>query len=185
MNCSEIQFLAENEPVSIIGTFNEEVLHLIGGDVGPFEAGVSISVPLWLAIYLKQRHKCRIVCPNWLSVDTLEQTIGREAEDPLFSAVPRHFVAIGHLLFQKAPDDIPDGNRLKTLLKDLCDSRQAKLRTSVHKFIEGQGTSAKVDHLTQMEISSYRPVLLASLDQLRSLNSAMQAVAENLPTGFN
>ncbi len=26
------------------------------------------KVPLWLALNLKQRHKCRIECPHWLDV---------------------------------------------------------------------------------------------------------------------
>jgi len=38
------------------------------GNVGPFVSGLPTEVPLWLAINLRQRLKCEIVLPDWLSV---------------------------------------------------------------------------------------------------------------------
>ncbi len=38
------------------------------GDFGPFNPSMHTKVPLWLAINLKQRHKCRIEAPSWLCV---------------------------------------------------------------------------------------------------------------------
>ena len=38
------------------------------GDVGPLAAGLPVEVPLWMAIMLKQRLKCRIIPPNWMDV---------------------------------------------------------------------------------------------------------------------
>lgn len=38
------------------------------GDLGPFNPGLPVDVPLWLAINLKQRQKCRLLPPEWMDV---------------------------------------------------------------------------------------------------------------------
>ena len=61
MNNAELEMLAEREHVRVVPNFSESTLFLITGDVGPFEAGVPVSVPAWLAVYLKQCYKCRLL----------------------------------------------------------------------------------------------------------------------------
>lgn len=74
MDPAEIEFIAEKTHIQIIPNFNHNnVIHLISGDVGPFRAGLPIIVPLWLAVNLKQRHKCRILTPDWMDVEKLEE----------------------------------------------------------------------------------------------------------------
>lgn len=41
------------------------------GDLGPFNPGLPVEVPVWLALNLKQRQKCRIVPPEWMDVRKL------------------------------------------------------------------------------------------------------------------
>lgn len=36
--------------------------------MGPFNPGLPVEVPLWLAINLKQRQKCRVIPPEWMDV---------------------------------------------------------------------------------------------------------------------
>lgn len=38
------------------------------GDLGPFNPGLPVDVPVWLALNLKQRQKCRIIPPDWMDV---------------------------------------------------------------------------------------------------------------------
>lgn len=38
------------------------------GDLGPFNPGLPVRVPLWLAVNLKQRQKCRLLPPEWMDV---------------------------------------------------------------------------------------------------------------------
>jgi hypothetical protein len=40
----------------------------VQGDFGPFRPQIPAKVPLWLAIALKKRGKCRIQPPNWMTV---------------------------------------------------------------------------------------------------------------------
>lgn len=72
MEPCEIEFLGEKRLVSIVPNFNFDPIHLISGSVGPFRAGLPVRVPIWLAVNLKQRQKCRIVCPDWMEPENLE-----------------------------------------------------------------------------------------------------------------
>lgn len=68
MDPSEVEFLAEKEMVTIIPNFSHDKFYLISGDIGPFNPGLPVDVPLWLAVNLKQRQKCRIQPPEWMNV---------------------------------------------------------------------------------------------------------------------
>lgn len=80
MDPEEIEFIGEKEYISIIPTFNSNVVHLISGDVGPFRASLPVRVPLWMAINLKQQQKCKIQCPDWMEVEHLETVKESEKE---------------------------------------------------------------------------------------------------------
>lgn len=43
-------------------------LNFLQGDIGPLNASLPTEVPLWVAIFLKQRRKCRIQAPEWMDV---------------------------------------------------------------------------------------------------------------------
>lgn len=177
MNCSEVEFIAEDERIRIVPNFNHERIHLISGDVGPFEAGISLEVPIWLGIYFKRRQKCQILPPEWLNVATLESVKKAEVDQSVFTPMPsEHYMEVSHLLITNAPAEIPDGDEVKSLIKDIWDVRMAKLRTSLNIFITEERTVAKVNNLTQFEICQIRRFLTASLDHLHSLQTAMQNV---------
>lgn len=59
---------------------------LFQGDLGPFNPGLPVEVPVWLAINLKQRQKCRLVPPAWMDVGKLQREQGKH-EKPLPSAL--------------------------------------------------------------------------------------------------
>lgn len=58
---------------------------LLQGDLGPFNPGLPVEVPLWLAINLKQRQKCRLVPPEWMDVGELQRGRGKD-KNPRASA---------------------------------------------------------------------------------------------------
>ena len=57
---AENEFFAENELVEIQPNFRGSKLNFISGSFGPFKPAKPINVPLWLAVYLKQRQKCQV-----------------------------------------------------------------------------------------------------------------------------
>ena len=54
----ENEFFSEDELIEIQPNFRGDKLEFISGTFGPFKPAMPIKVPLWLAVYLKQRQKC-------------------------------------------------------------------------------------------------------------------------------
>uniref|UniRef100_A0A8C3PTM9 GINS complex subunit 2 n=1 Tax=Calidris pygmaea TaxID=425635 RepID=A0A8C3PTM9_9CHAR len=88
MEPAEAEFLAEKELVTIVPNFSLDRIHLIGGDLGPFNPGLPVEVPVWLAINLKQRQKCRLIPPEWMDVEKLEEIRDRERKEDTFTPMP-------------------------------------------------------------------------------------------------
>eukprot|EP00794_Sanderia_malayensis_P018834 gene18833-20730_t len=170
MDPSEVEFLAEKETVTIQPNFKEKKLFLMSCDIGPFVPGIPTSVPVWVAINLKQRQKCRVSPPNWMTVDKLTEFRDQEKESEEFSKPPSHcYMELSSMLLSNCADDIPYADDIKTLIKDVWDIRIAKLRKSVDQMIAKQETHGQVDNLTVMEINTMRSLLTNSLDQMHNL----------------
>lgn len=57
---AESEFFAEQELIEIVPNFRGNKLEFIQGTFGPFKPAKPVNVPLWLAVYLKQRKRCDI-----------------------------------------------------------------------------------------------------------------------------
>ena len=51
---------------------------------------------------------------------------------------------------------IRNADQIRSILKDIYDTRQAKLRKSVDMFFQEEYLTAKINHLQQIELSSFR-----------------------------
>ncbi|MBN3316630.1 PSF2 protein, partial [Atractosteus spatula] len=175
MDPSEVEFLAEKEMVTIIPNFSLDKVYLIGGDLGPFNPGLPVDVPVWLAINLKQRQKCRIVPPDWMDVEKLEEIREQERKGEMFTPMPSpYYMELTKLLLNHASDNIPKADEIRTLVKDTWDTRIAKLRLSADRFVSQQEAHAKLDNLTLMEINTIRQFFLESLNHMYKLRTNMQ-----------
>ncbi|XP_069822418.1 DNA replication complex GINS protein PSF2 [Dendropsophus ebraccatus] len=175
METSEVEFLAEKQLVSIIPNFSLDKVYLIGGDIGPFNPGLPVQVPLWLAINLKQRQKCRIVPPEWMDVDKLEEIRDNERREDTFTPMPNpHYMELTKLLLNHASDNIPKADDIRTLVKDAWDTRIAKLRLSADSFVREQEAHAKLDNLTLMEINTIGTFFTESLNHMYKLRTSLQ-----------
>lgn len=85
MDPYEIEFIGENRVVSIIPNFTYDKIYLICGEFGPFRAGLPMNVPLWLGVMLKQKQKCRMVPPDWMDIEVLENIKEEEKRSRLVS----------------------------------------------------------------------------------------------------
>ncbi|XP_013107647.1 probable DNA replication complex GINS protein PSF2 [Stomoxys calcitrans] len=162
-----IEFIGEKSIIGVIPNFSFDPLHLISGSVGPFRAGMPVHVPLWLGIHLRKQQKCRIVPPEWMDMDLLEEIKEEEKRSKFFTKMPsEHYMVEAQLIMSTAPDDVPRCEEIRTIIKDIFDIRESKLRTSIDAFIKGEGTYAKLDNLTLLEMHSVRPILPHSLDHI-------------------
>ena len=118
MDPAEIEFLAEKYTVKIVPNFTSNILYLLEGDVGPFNAGLSLEVPIWLATDLRQRQKCRILQPDWMDIDILEDAKEREKEEALFTELPNPQIFVAaNLILDVATSDISKADEIKTIIK--------------------------------------------------------------------
>ena len=114
---AELEFLAEDTPVSIIPRFSSDGESLICADIGPFEAGVPAIVPLWIAVELKQLQKCNIQTPTWLEKDFLTTKLKAERDSTVFTELHPRYLEIATMLLNVADDDIEDATLLRTILE--------------------------------------------------------------------
>ena len=89
----ENEFFAENELIEIIPNFKGPKFSFMTGTFGPFKPSKPIVVPLWLAVYLKQRKKCIVQIPNWMNFDFLNRVKveDRESQGVFSDCIPYHY----------------------------------------------------------------------------------------------
>lgn len=96
-----------------------------------------------------------------------------------------HYMIISKLILCNAADDVPRSEEIRTKIKDIFDIRDAKLRTSIKTFLQGSGTYAKLDNLTQFEIHTVRPLLPHALDHIARYQRAAIAAERRTNTMGN
>ncbi|XP_063620925.1 probable DNA replication complex GINS protein PSF2 [Cydia splendana] len=180
MDPYEIEFIGENRIVSIIPNFTYDKIYLICGEFGPFRAGLPMNVPLWLAVMLKQKQKCRMVPPDWMDIEVLEGIKEAEKTSRFFTKMPNeHYMVEAKLILGTAPEDVPRAAEIKTIIKDIWDIRMSKLRTSMDALMKAGGSYGRLDHLTMMEINSVKPLLPEAMDELHRIQ---MMTSKNIPS---
>lgn len=93
------------------------------------ESCVLFQVPLWVGVNLRQRQKCRFLAPDWMNKDVLEEVRDEEKTNKFFGPLPNpHMFVAAQLILDVGISDISHADQIKTILKDIWDIRQAKLR---------------------------------------------------------
>ena len=124
--------------------------------------------------------KCKLLPPSWMDLDALVAKKEEETEARGFTQMAsEYYLAVAQLILTTAPQDIPNAQLIKTLIKDIWDLRTSKLRSSVAEFIQQEGKHARLHHLTPMELHTIQPLLPAALDQLHRFSSATTTSAHN------
>ncbi|PWN92341.1 GINS complex, Psf2 component [Acaromyces ingoldii] len=125
---SEVEFLATStEHVHVVPLVRIDRVRLLSGVYGPLRPPTQARVPLWLALNLKKRRKCHIVCPEWLHIDNLRTLLRSEQSNAAFASVPPFYQAIAKVLLESAADDVPAADDVREALKSLREARQSKV----------------------------------------------------------
>ncbi|WWC58592.1 uncharacterized protein I303_101135 [Kwoniella dejecticola CBS 10117] len=166
----ELTFLAEEETIDIVPLFSMTRVRLLSGIYGPFQPPSAAQVPLWLALSLKRKRKCRIVPPDWLGIDRLQTLLKEERENAeSFCSLPRRFIETSKVLLDVAPDDLMQPSTLRSLLKDLREVRQAKIRIGLQSEGVMRGSYLQVTNLTPLELTELKPFLVKAMGIMQSL----------------
>ena len=191
----EIEFNAENTLVTIVPKFKLGVLYMVEGEYGPFVAQTPVEVPLWLAIHLKKMQRANIKTPEWLDVDHLSALLDSEkrVEDgSLLKSLPFHYIEIAQLFFSEAPDDVTDLARLQTIIEDITNIRQTKLRKGMEQVLKQNAHSPEnlarinVGGISALEVNKIRPSFLHGLEtfwKMQNMYKLSQQQAEIYNSG--
>ncbi|KAK6631266.1 hypothetical protein RUM44_005792 [Polyplax serrata] len=172
MEPDEIEFLAEESLITIIPKFSCRKTYLITGEVGPFRAGLPTKVPLWLASDLRRRQKCRIVPPDWMDIEKLNQLNNEEAGSVKFCKIPsENYFVEAKIILGFGIEDNPNFSSIMTAVKDLWDRRKSKLEDSVDVFMNVGRDYVRIPNITAAELSIIRPVLPHAIDFLNRLSA--------------
>ncbi|KAJ6515602.1 DNA replication complex GINS protein PSF2 [Mycena sanguinolenta] len=163
----ELELIACQDLIEIIPLIRMEKTAFIAGAYGPLRPPQRASVPIWMALNLKQKKKCHIVAPEWLSVESLEARIKEETTQAKFTELPFHFAEISRVLLDGASDDLQNPDKLRTLLQDLREARQAKARTGLENL---EHSTLGLSNLSAMEINEIRPFFTQAMAVLRQLH---------------
>ncbi|KAH7100531.1 GINS complex, PSF2 component [Auriculariales sp. MPI-PUGE-AT-0066] len=166
----EVEFIAAEELIDIIPSLRMDPIRLISGVYGPFRPPARARVPLWLASDLKLKKRCRIVPPDWLTVDFLQERLQDEVSKEAFSDMPFRYIETSKVLLDVASDDLVEPDRIRSLLKDLREARQSKSRAGLSSLSDGleQGYF-QLPNISALEIAEIKPFFIKSLSILRKL----------------
>lgn len=163
MTARELEHRAESRLVQILPNFDLTQLELISvlltqGTFGPFEANIPVTVPLWLAVFLKKRHKCRIIPPEWMDLGALRLQLEEERSIATLTAVDFHYLEISSLLLAVAKDDIRQRQLVMNTIEDLFTLRITKLRQRL-KTITSDTRALDLSNVAAMELQTFRRML--------------------------
>ncbi|CAJ1014321.1 putative GINS complex protein [Leishmania utingensis] len=152
-------FMAMEVSATIVPRFSMDRVDCLGGSYGPFAPNYPISVPLWLALYLRQTDTCTIQPPDYLRVEYLRDVIERErTNDQGFESLPFYFYEVAKKLTERGGgggtggggnsgggggsddgDTIPHAVEVVRLVNEIHAMRQQKLKNLMTVF-EAEGS---------------------------------------------
>ncbi|KAH8917931.1 DNA replication complex GINS protein PSF2 [Atractiella rhizophila] len=176
----ELEFIARQEMISIIPRISMPKLRFISAPrpnrtYGPFNPPERATVPLWMALELKKTSKCRIVPPDWLTMERLEEKLNAETSSASFSALPFHWMEISRMLLEVAADDIPRSEKVREILKSLREARLAKMREGISTLTP---TSLQLPNVSQMELNEIRPFITLAFKRMGQLDPQAAGMQE-------
>ncbi|KAL7581671.1 hypothetical protein ACA910_022218 [Epithemia clementina (nom. ined.)] len=183
----------EEEWVDIIPLFglDETVVLLNGSKIGPWEAGMSTRVPLWIARHLQNKSLAKITAPysnNWMQVEPLKQILSFEKsheqlwqnslddtsanEDNEFStSSSRPYLPERYWELSQCYSTADNAAAVSLLLQDLWQVRLDKLRRQF-QYLYGKSDALQVVNVTGIgsaELAVMRKVIEESLTLKASL----------------
>ncbi|KAH7887553.1 Psf2-domain-containing protein [Phlebopus sp. FC_14] len=156
----ELELIASEQLVEIVPLISMEKTAFISGAYGPLRPPTKSRIPLWMATNLKLKKKCHIVPPDWLSVEFLQERLSRETSQPEFSKLPFRFAEVAKVILDVASDDVQNAEKVRSLLKDLHEARQAKSRDGLGKLDHSE---LSLPNLCSMEINEIRPFFIQAM----------------------
>ena len=104
------------------------------------------------------------------NIENLQMKLDSEKENGVFESMPYHYMEMASMLFVNASEDIEDLERIRTLIEDVQNLRQEKIRKGLQTIgndvqVGGTAFAVQMNHVGAMEINSVRDFMIESLDR--------------------
>ncbi|KAL0491989.1 DNA replication complex GINS protein [Acrasis kona] len=155
----EVEFMSEETMIKIVPLYDMDRIDLITGSIGPFTANESIAeVPLWIAMTLRKKGKCRVIQPDWLKAIQLRDTFEKEVASVSFAA----------------GDDFEDQHLIRAKIEDIENFRHDKMKMGLRRIsaVDGPMFGFVLNNISAMEINRNREFVCTSLHNLRQIDGA-------------
>ncbi|KAL7713833.1 DNA replication complex GINS protein PSF2 [Entamoeba marina] len=178
LSARQTQFFSQDlVSVQISSLRNLERITLISGSYGPFNENTGSWVPLWLALNLKRASVCKIIIPEWLTVDNLHTAYEYEKnENPLYN-LPYYWQEVAYALLKDASDDFNDLEEVKGLLEDLRYTRMQKLREGLNAINEDSETVV-LTNIGATELASIREYVKHLFISINTMSNAVELAGD-------
>mmetsp|Transcript_7069 Transcript_7069/g.8142 ORF Transcript_7069/g.8142 Transcript_7069/m.8142 type:complete len:370 (-) Transcript_7069:104-1213(-) len=165
--------------------------------LGPFQAGIPITVPLYIATLMRRRQLCHLICPPWLTVPILTRVLAHETDvtQSTFSPeLPTQYREIARTILAAVGNsthsdstEIPEAAKLKILLEDLECVRLDKIRRNIHKLssdimVQSADTNTGGDEDGEELSGKFRPLPIIDVTGMGTLE--MHTMKGFLREGF-
>jgi len=90
-------------------------------------------------------------------------------DDKYFQPTSFHFVEISTLILNNAADDIPEAERIRTIIADICALRACKISAGLQK-IQAGAKAYKLNNIAAMELNTIRSVYLQAMNSFAKVS---------------
>jgi GINS complex subunit 2 len=174
------EFSAGDSPVRVVPQFSsaqdDEVIVLLVGRLGPFDAVTPSVVPLWAALELRARGYAAIRPPPWLAAESLQEALQEErASELLGGSLPDDAMEVAALLLDQAHEDVPDADRVRQLLDEIWTVRSNKLAAGL-RLLSAESSGIKLENISNGELEGVREIMLGAMDHFASIRVSDDAL---------
>jgi GINS complex subunit 2 len=193
LTCFFAAFRADDVLVEMVPSldFSHRIPLLSGTTVGPFKAGISVAVPLWLALTLQQRQLCTISPPLWLTAENLMEIIHYEKTQGLLWAdtdrLPAHYYETAKRLASTATATaVTNDKSVALLVQDLLELRLDKLRQQFQQLLskneQPQHLLVEINGIGSQELAVLRKFIQQALNDQQQLGTNSSSSATTTTT---
>lgn len=173
-NLDELNFLGENILIEVLPSVKTTIpdnINLICGTFENLKPNKKVKLPLWMAVKLRQKSKCKIYPPFWLQIDFLQEHIKMERENTeKLIELPYFFYEVAHILCHKAHQDITNLDEVKNMCADIKSVRNEKINKILSK-IKDDKYYFNINNICSRELELIRPLVVDVLNASYEFNS--------------
>lgn len=85
---------------------------------------------------MQKQRKCKLLIPEWLSVEFLENKLREEKTAASLQDLDFHYIEIAQLIFENVEEEIEQSSLIKSLLQDLENVRMDRLKLGLSTLAE-------------------------------------------------